>query len=93
RGYHRSRDAEYMAAPDQSPKITDPLSRGSHPYMVQAQWRTPFDSTAPPAVVFHLSYDRGGEHPEASVKAARPRLTPADYLSSFQSKWEWAGRI
>jgi transposase len=28
-----------MAAPDQSLKITNPLSRGSHPYMVQGRWR------------------------------------------------------
>jgi hypothetical protein len=27
-----------MAAPDQMPKITDPLSRGSHPYMVRDPW-------------------------------------------------------
>ena len=39
RADHR-RDAEYMAAPDQLPKITIPLSRGSHPYMVRAHWRT-----------------------------------------------------
>jgi transposase len=28
----------------------------------------PFDGTAPPAVVFHFSRDRGGEHPTAHLK-------------------------
>ena len=37
----------------------------SRRHRFEQRWRrrTPFDGTAPPAVVFHFSRDRGGEHP------------------------------
>ena len=77
---HRS-DAEYMAAPDQMPEVTSPLSRGSHPYTVRGHHN--------PSLKFFADRLRkaGKPHKVIITAVARKLVTIANTLCKSRQKW------
>ena len=79
-----------MAAPDQLPKITTPLSRGSHPYMVRGTMATRrverFEGRIEDILQSHRF--RSGEELEQTIL----RLTSASATASCSSQCSRAER-